>query len=383
MMKNSSFPNKPTKAEFDNMIANYTSKDMQYYYASNGKDKFVEGLTPVVLHAHLKWEGYNPQKIVSKNYGNSNEHDNSYTLAYKELKSGEILLAVILRGTDGVEWLGNMDVWTDSTTPIPRHYSFDQANISIQAEINDYVRDNGLTNKSINLLITGHSRGAAVANLLAVDQNNKKWYQGNVKYVYAYTFATPNNTTGFNADHKNIYNFCFDDDFVPQVPLKTWNYGKNGINYHVSAENLYKSDNGFKSLEDKYIQLSEDNRNASLTATRKVQDLLQAFYKIAPTVDQYYNTEPLLDMKLLGNPRYITLYYYMRNYIAQAAVGADLGSIGLLLFAQSQDKQSDVYDIASFFLDGMNVAYYVNDSHQALTYYYAIVSGKDNFVIDK
>lgn len=380
IMKNSSFPNKPNKAEFNNLLSQYTSKNIQYFYSPNGKDNFVENKTPVVLHEHLKSEGYNPNKIISKNYGNNIEHDISYTLAYKEVNGGEILLVVILRGTDGVEWRGNMDVWRESFTPIPRHFSFEQANKGMQNAINDYIRDNNLINKSINLLITGHSRGAAVANLLAVDENSQKWCNGNVKNVYAYTFATPNNTTEFKAEHSNIYNFCFNDDFVPQVPLKKWGYGKNGKTYIARAGSLNKD------LINRYIQLSEDGRNSVFNYSA-VERVLQAFLQIAPTVGKYYNTEPLLDMKGLDNPRYISMYTYMRNYLAQAAVDVAIGtnnpfgvgSAGLALYNQSRDEQSDVYEIADFFLDGMGIASYVNDTHQALTYYYALISGKDKF----
>jgi len=378
IIKNNS--NQPSKAKFNNLLSHYTTKDIQYYYSPNGKDNFVEDKNfPVVLHAHLKWEGF--EKIDSKNYGNNIEHDISYTLAYKEVNGSEILLVVILRGTDGVEWRGNMDVLPDADRlDYAQHYSFQLANLELQKAINNYIRDNTLMNKSINLLITGHSRGAAVANLLAVDENYQKWCNGNVKNVYTYTFATPNNITDFDTEDSNIFNFCFDDDFAPQVPLTAWGYGKNGKTYIARAENLNRD------LIDRYIRLSENGRNSVFNYSA-VLKVLQEFEKIAPSVGKYYNTEPLLDMGLGYNPRRISLHTYMRNYVAQAAIDVTIGTnnpfgvgkAGLALYNQSRDDQSDVYEIANFFLDGMGIAPYVNDTHQALTYYYALVSEKDKF----
>ena len=390
---------KPTsKANFEEFLDNYSYTPINntsvmngyafYYSPKKEKDNLVEDKnTPVVLHAHLKWEGF--KEIDSKNYGNSIVHDISYTLAYKEVNNDELLLVVILRGTDGVEWFGNMDIWEVGTSPSDRHFSFEQANKGLWDKINKYIADNDLKNYPINLLITGHSRGAAVANLLAVDANTKNWCNGNVKNVYAYTFATPNNTKNF-VEYSNIFNFCFNDDFVPQVPLDTrflgWKYGKSGKNYHACAEDLYnKNVNGFQSLVDKYINLSE-KRNASLTATQKVANLLHVFDSIAPTVNRYYNTVPLLDM-LPDNPRRISLHMYMRNYVAQAAVDAAIGTnnpfgvgtAGAALLAQKINKNSDVHTIADFLVDGAASAHYVNDTHQALTYYYALISGKNNF----
>ena len=59
------------------------------------------------------------------------------------------------------------------------------------------------------VLITGHSLGGAVANLLAHDLNNTGWGQ---ERVYAYTFASPTvvdeNKAGPDANIFNILNQC-------------------------------------------------------------------------------------------------------------------------------------------------------------------------------
>ena len=381
---------KPTsKSHFKEFLDNYSyvPRNIEslygytFYYSPKGGDKYVENNTPVVLHTHLKWEGF--EDIDSKNHGNEKGYEDgiSYTLAYKGVNGGEILLVVVLRGTDREEWRGNMDIWgKDGSSQSPRHFSWETANKMLQGEINKYVTNNGLDKYPINLLITGHSRGAAVANLLAVDSNTKNWCSG-IKNVYSYTFATPNNTTSFT-EYRNIFNFCFDDDFVPQVPLDTnfsgWKYGKSGINYHACAEDLYnKNVNGFQRLADEYLNVSE-GRKASLTATQEVLDVLQDFAGIAPTVNVYYTK--LLAMAPTDGwlwEEKKTLHGFMRDYIANAAINTFGAGVGSAL--KQIPFGNDVHKIADFFVDGITMKKSINDTHQALTYYYALLSGNDNF----
>jgi len=49
----------PSEAEFNDLLFHYTTNNILYYYSPNGKDKYVKDKkTPVVLHTHLKWEGF-------------------------------------------------------------------------------------------------------------------------------------------------------------------------------------------------------------------------------------------------------------------------------------------------------------------------------------
>jgi len=361
---------------------------------------------PYVLYAELKYNGY--EGITPCNcYHDADEDNISYTFAYKKFNENDVGIVVILRGTDYVEWRGNMKVWEDKKTETIRHHSFQEANIKLQNAIKKY-RDNtaALKNKNIHCLITGHSRGAAVANLLAVDLSNGKIC--GIKSVVAYTFATPNNRTDFNdKKYNNIFNFCFEDDFVPQVPLDTrfagWEYGKSGENYYACAEDLYnKKVNGFDTLENKYIRLSWGREPKF--SHQKTQNVLKAFYNIAPTVKDYYYTTPKLKMEplhgasptviekwLIGNgwnPFLVktlislwkaeedkTLFEFMYDYIGTAA--AEMWNCPSALIGSALKQLpfgNDVREIADYFIDGLVMAKNVNDTHQALTYYHALTS---------
>lgn len=91
------------------------------------------------------------------------------------------------------------------------HKGFDVAANRVLIKYNDYLKRhniNNIVNKSI--LITGHSRGAAIANILGAYFDRKSNYLS-----YTYTFAAPNTTTvaeDIAKSYKSIYNIVNKDD---------------------------------------------------------------------------------------------------------------------------------------------------------------------------
>jgi len=337
------------------------------YYNTDVRD---DPPVPERLHAQLSRDGY--QSVQSENYGNEEEHDISYTLAHQHTNTGEALLAVVLRGTDGVEWLGNMDVGFDT-----RHESFEKANRALQAGVSAYIEEHRL--ESIIFFVTGHSRGAAVANLFAADLNrNSAAFESEAGSVFCYAFATPNHTTAPAGD-KNIFNFCFDDDFVPQVPLARWGYGKYGTTFTASAQALYGTNSGFRELVDTYVKLS--NRRAPSFDQAATEKVLDDFYSLAPSVDIYYTKKYTMspDHGLISQEADQTMHEFMRNYIGNAAAKglADLGaSLGSAL--KRLPAGNDVKAVADYFIEGWlppHSRHSINDTHQAFTYYAALKTG--------
>ena len=87
------------------------------------------------------------------------------------------------------------------------------------------------------ILITGHSRGAAIANLIGANYEKK----ANTT-TYTYTFATPNNTAASNVrDYKTIFNIVNADDMIPFMPLSQWGFDKYGVVKSVSVAKRYES----------------------------------------------------------------------------------------------------------------------------------------------
>lgn len=126
-------------------------------------------------------------------------------------------------------------------------------------------KQNGVdSNSDISFLVTGHSRGAAVANLVGkklLDKDNvmpanvtpngsnteslktvsNKFTNSN---VYTYTFAAPNNTTASNvgdSKYNSIFNIVNEKDPVPYVAPAQWGFSKYGRTLTMSfSANLFE-----------------------------------------------------------------------------------------------------------------------------------------------
>lgn len=128
------------------------------------------------------------------------------------------------------------------------HKGFDVAVNRELDLINEYIGEH--IDKTANLVIlnSGHSRGAAMANILAAHFNNKlnktKFdYEDKVTKCLTYTYATPETVIpegGANENVEcpntfNILNEYIDDegnkcgDLVPKLPLEKWGFHRYGV----------------------------------------------------------------------------------------------------------------------------------------------------------
>lgn len=193
-------------------------------------------------------EGYNQNSLKIYNYTvKTNQNDVAFSIISRD-REDAIDMIVIIRGTYFDEWKGNLQITGDEyKAQSNEHENFNIAKDTIKQDIAEYY-NNLYKNKpssNINLIITGHSRGAAVANLYARDAINKQqgYEDSNIpdfSNITAYTFACPN-VAHYNSEmenYKGIYNFCFTEDLVSTVPLTNptlgWDYWKYGKTYNGS-----------------------------------------------------------------------------------------------------------------------------------------------------
>lgn len=160
------------------------------------------------------------------------ENGNAYAIAQKVVKFGDdevTLISVIARGTTSEEWIGNFNIGTGD-----KHESFDIASNMVLDALNDYVTDYCNTEK-IKIFITGHSRGAAVANALAAKLNMAGECGSRTitkNDVFAYTYACPTVTMSEDAhseDFNNIFNIVLPNDIVGCIPFTPWGYSRYGV----------------------------------------------------------------------------------------------------------------------------------------------------------
>lgn len=174
----------------------------------------------------------------------------AYVLAHKALADGRDLVFVGVRGTFGSEWLSNFNFQNSSDDgDANEHLGFTRAEAEISDTLAAYCDELGIDAESAALLVTGHSRGGAVANLLAARfDGNGATADGDAalgggasfapERVYAYTFAAPNTTQAADAGgarYANIFNIVNATDLVPRLPLAVWGWDRYGVTVSLPA----------------------------------------------------------------------------------------------------------------------------------------------------
>ncbi|MBR4881291.1 MAG: leucine-rich repeat protein, partial [Clostridia bacterium] len=154
----------------------------------------------------------------------------AYTIAYKEWTDPAtdetyVFYCIPIKGTTAnAEWFSNFDLGEGD-----QHNGFTVATLEIYYKLlTKFSNDNATDDDHRKVLLTGHSRGAACANLLA------GWLSGDLpsyiseENVTAYTFACPAVSINAKSTYKNIYSFNNPGDLVAMMPLKSWGYKRNG-----------------------------------------------------------------------------------------------------------------------------------------------------------
>ena len=293
----------------------------------------------------------------------------AFAIMLRENDKKSVDVFVVIRGTYKDEWQGNTEITgTEYDASCKEHENFQKASDSIKSIVKKYVKQYCLDYDSVNLIITGHSRGAAVANLYAkeaTDSINGVYNDSIPSFssVTAYTFATPNVAKYNNSmeNYNNIFNFCFKEDVVPTVPLTQpvdgWGYWKYGKTF---VANLIDIDTTTRILSDDFYIVNN---------VPKIHDCLWKW----PSVESYYNKKLYAkDSK----ENYTTLYDF-----AHKATGL-MGSVskkinGIYYLLKNYKKYGDIYPIIG---TAIPIIGSIGNAHHYDTYLTIIENtGDDNF----
>ena len=337
-------------AEYSHLAYHDTGNDgKKYEYNPDALGKKMDADGYDDLHSYYyDYDSSQDGKYVENHCnGESSETSILFTIGHRKVKDAknnpvdEIIM--VFRGTYKMEWLGNFDV----TGPVyelhgnswPLHENFDWATESAQKHLADYIdkfADEGkISRENLTVVLTGHSRGAAVANILAHKLNRYKgklipdgYLAGNkISTIYAYTFATPNVFYSANLhmptyeEEKNIYNYCFTDDFVPNLPLEYWGWGKYGKTYWETAEYMSSSDAAFMGVKN-WLGKSP-TYNAKYTEEIVIA-LMEAYRDSAygTPLQHYYTEEYYMAWPLT----LATIHDYVRNGLGAQQAGMAEGA---------------------------------------------------------
>ncbi len=186
----------------------------------------------------MRAAGY--EALVLKNYDKAADdvsHTCAFVIGKKTVEYGgeeRTLLAVVIRGTSGAEWYSNFDVAPsrDENTVFAENFMLAAEDVFAALKPCIEAEERPL------ILATGHSRGAAAANLLGV-LLDAAYGQEN---VFVYTFATPNTVRGEMAEREygNIFNVVHRCDLVTYLPMSSMGYSRPGTDVYLEgpAEDL-------------------------------------------------------------------------------------------------------------------------------------------------
>lgn len=144
----------------------------------------------------------------------------AYSIGVKNSEyTDEKICLITVRGSKTLsDWIGNFLIKCDLNG---KHAGFARPADRIFETIKDVLGDDGFT-ENVRYVITGHSRGAAVANLLAVQLMENDVSPIN---VYNYNFACPDVACKLLFEnYVNIFNLCNREDVVPFVPGDIMSY---------------------------------------------------------------------------------------------------------------------------------------------------------------
>lgn len=307
------------------LLSSYISegKDLTFH----GKNQDFEIYSFRDYYSLLGFKTYN-YKSVSSNEVSLDKHDlcGAY-LGYTSFtstdgKTYETVICTINGYTEGGGWQSNFDVGADTSSYYEltgshpdwqnkkHHKGFDIATNRIYGVIKNYINEKATVNENFNILITGHSRGAAISNLLA-----KKFKDENINSV-AYCFNTPNVTTETDEtvlkSYDNIFSIVNGDDIVSIVPSNSWSgftaYG-NELTYKISS-NPERWETVFNQYYSSLSSKQFESVKSFLKGLVDTRDNIYEFEEGKATVEYYDTADKALARKqeileLLGNEKQI------------------------------------------------------------------------------
>ena len=251
--------------------------------------------------------------------------DAATTHTYATLSATHSVAVAVASGADSAT---QASVQTESLTNYgilaagfsTEHKGFALAAYRLNAKFAAYVTEHAESDATKIILLTGHSRGAAIANILGkVYEDNSDWTS------FSYGFATPRTTTASNAaDYKTIFNIINTDDLVTELPLADWGFVRYGTDKSASIYDTYTSQWKNKlPLVSTYVSAGAQNTSyLNGVAT----DRAELYASESGTFKQTFTAEAEANAALAYLQKYgfgITAYDPYSTFSVVAATGSD------------------------------------------------------------
>lgn len=294
---------------------------------------------PKSLEAKFSEQGNSNFKYYSRNQNSVSGNGIAFGIAQTE-EEGYTTVTAVFRGTHKGEWYSNFNIGNGT-----EHAGFSAAADYAIEEIESYLDSLGMDKASVNMVITGHSRGGAVANIVA----KRLIDEGILRQVTAYTFASPNTTVSPDAKlqkYMHIYNILNPEDFIGYIPLERWGYTKYGIDLELPREGTPNFEELYAEMKKGFLLRTGYEHTGYPKHHKDVEEFLNAAANIAPTTEDYYSNEVTV------SPHRVTLYDYM-NKVAALLSGDEPLSSGMFLVAS---RNSPLFrKMTDFMMEGISI----------------------------
>ena len=160
-------------------------------------------------------------------YDGTTEDSIGYSFAHKAIGKQHLVL-VTVRGCDyGLEWSSNLKLGKEGN-----HEGFNEAAEMVVNDLDTYLKKHN--QESPKVLITGYSRGGAVANvasdILLQREESKKLFKD--EDLYSYTFETPRGCAEAR-EYKNVFNIINSMDLIPSFAPAEYGMYRCGVDVDI------------------------------------------------------------------------------------------------------------------------------------------------------
>lgn len=333
----------PSLAHTASVLAALAYSESGYYQAGNDSPPYMEQALTRLGFTGVSTESYRYRSEVVDEVLSlvTNDADGvAYTIARKPLQVGEgarrDLILVSVRGSYGSEWISNLDL---SRNEEDDHGGYVRAAQEIGREVGSWATESRAEGAEVSVLLVGHSRGGAVANLVAAQVDDERAEgagspdgQGlaHADAVYAYTFASPFTTLSAkarSARYGNIFNIANPSDIMPALPLSAWGYARYGIDIALPRAGAADFDEFHEQMLASYqssvgVACGADPSDAE-TVDAVVEELGRSIASVEDLVTPAGAMAVLTSVASRVDPVRILYSHYPSTYIAWMDVLAD------------------------------------------------------------
>ena len=255
---------------------------------------------------------------IARVFDPSGTNTTAYAIASKHVtnsQTGEkkLLILVAARGSWGPEWLSNLQMSLSSAfvegTDVGEgdHTGFSNTARDLCQQIYSYIEklqeiDPDISLGDVSLMLCGHSRGGAMANLSAAyfDQLASEFEGSELddaagldgehihrESIYSYSFACPevtDNEDCQDALYDNIFNIINPADIVPRLPLASWGYSRYGRDLWLPEYGMDGFDEKYGQATDEFHQIVGIEANTDPTDVKEIEQIIAKLGELFPSL---------------------------------------------------------------------------------------------------